>query len=116
MKTRNAIEFPCTLRELYEHPDFLPFGSSSDDWLHDPERMERCWDAAVMGADGSTHREIMDDWRGFLERLEREAHCKAWAHDRVMSVVESRAQSIREEIDACEAWHEKNGSIDEMAG
>ena len=116
MKTKNAIKFPRTLRELYSHPDFVPFGSSSDEWLYNPDRMERCHEAAERGAEGSTHREVMEDWREFLGRLEREALYKAWASDCVMAEIESRAKSIREEIDACEAWHEKNGSLDEQVG
>ena len=116
MKTRNAIEFPRTLQELYSHPDFLPFGSSSDDWLSDPDRMERCHDAAEHGAEGSTHAEIMGDWREFLARLEDEANRKAWAHDRVSAEIERRVAAITAEIDACEAWHEANGSLEEMVG
>ena len=116
MKTRNAIEFPRTLKELYSHPNFQPFGSDSDEWLRDAERMDRCHEAAEDGCDGSTHREIMGDWREFLARLEDEANRKAWMHDRVSAEIESRAQSIREEIDACEAWHTEHGSIDEQVG
>jgi hypothetical protein len=116
MKTRNHIQFPKSLREIIEHPNFRPFGSSSDDWIDNPERMERCHDAAEDGCDGSTHAEVMQDWREFLERLEREANRKTLWHDRVMSEVERRANAIREEIDKCEAWHEKAGSLNEMVG
>ena len=116
MKTRNHIEFPRTLRELYSHPAFQPFGSSSDDWLHDQERMERCHEAAEDGAEGSTHAEVMQDWREFLSRLEDEANRKAWAHDRVSAEIERRVTAINEEIDACEAWHEEAGSLHEMVG
>lgn len=116
MKTKNAIKFPRTLREIIGHPDFIPFGSSSDEWLSDPDRMERCHEAAEDGCDGSTHGEIIGDWRKFLARLEREAHRKAWAHDRVSAEIERRAESIREEIDKCEVWHAEHGSLEEMVG
>lgn len=116
MKTKTALEFPCTLRELYSHPDFQPFGSSSDDWLHDPERMERCNDAAENGADGSTHAEALEDWREFLARLEDDARRKAMWHERVIAEIERRAESIRAEIDACEAWHRENGSLEKEIG
>lgn len=116
MKTKNAIRFPSTLEELYNHPDFRSFGSSSDDWLHDPERMERCDAAAEHGGDGSTHAEILEDWREFLSRLEDEARRKAMWHDRVMAEVQRRVASIHAEIDACEAWHRENGSLQEEIG
>ena len=116
MKTRNAIQFPRTLREIIEHPRFQPFGGESDDWLRDADRMDRCHEAAEDGCDGSTHREIMEDWREFLARLEDEANRKAWAHDRVSAEIERRVSAITEEIDACEAWHTEHGSIDEQVG
>jgi len=116
MKTRNHIDFPESLHDLHQHPDFLPFGSSSDDWINDAERMNRCHEAAEHGAEGSTHAEVMQDWWEFLERLEREANRKAIWHDRVMSEVERRANAIREEIDKCEAWHKNAGSLHEMVG
>jgi hypothetical protein len=116
MKTRNHIQFPTCLSDLYEHPDFLPFGSENGDWIRDTERMRRCWDAAEHGAEGSTHAEVMQDWREFLDTLESDAKRKTLWHDRVMSEVERRANAIREEIDACEAWHEEAGSLHEMVG
>ena len=116
MKTKNHIEFPRTLRDLYSHPDFVPFGSSSGDWLHDSERMERCHEAAENGCDGSTHAEVMSDWREFLEMLEHEAKRKTHWHPRVTAEIERRIESIREEIDKCEAWHEKAGSLHRPVG
>lgn len=116
MKTRNAIEFPRTLREIIEHPDFHPFGSSSDDWIDNPERMERCHEAAEDGCDGSTHGEVIEDWREFLDRLEREAIRAAMWHDRVMAEIQRRVAAITAEIDACEAWHTEHGSLEEQVG
>ena len=116
MKTRNHIDFPESLSDLYNHPDFIPFGSSSDDWLHDQERMERCHDAADDGADGSTHWEVMQDWKEFLNRLESEATSNTDWHPRVTTEIERRANAIREEIEDCRAWHEGAGSLHEMVG
>ncbi len=45
-----------------EYMDSRRFGEN-DDWIHDPERMQRCYDAAENGSDGSTHQEIINDWR-----------------------------------------------------
>lgn len=116
MKTRNHIKFPRTLRDLYQHPDFRPFGSSSDDWINDTERMARCHEAAEDGCDGSTHAEAMQDWQEFLDTLESDAKQKTHWHPRVTAEIERRVESIREEIDACEARHEKAGSLNEMVG
>ena len=116
MKTRNHIEFPTCLSDLYEHPDFIPFGSENGDCMRDSERWDRCHDAAEHGAEGSTHAEIMGDWREFLERLEKEAAWNTAFHPLVKTEIERRAASIREEIDKCEAWHEEAGSLNEMVG
>jgi hypothetical protein len=58
----------------------------------------------------------MGDWRGFLDRLERDTKRKTHWHPRVEAEIERRANAIREEIDACEAWHEEAGSLHETAG
>jgi hypothetical protein len=58
----------------------------------------------------------MQDWREFLERLEHDAKRRTLWHDRVTAEIERRADSIREEIDKCEAWHENAGSLHEMVG
>lgn len=107
MKT--ATQYPATLRELYSHPDFVPFGSTSDDWINDPERMERCYDAAEYGEDGSFHAEIIQDWREFLERIDSDLFRKL--EDDEYEQWETIKESIESEIDACEQWHSENGSL-----
>lgn len=94
--------------------DYFPesgfrFGSSSDDWMLDPERMERCDNAASDGADGSTHREIIEDWRkAFTHFLRYGGKRNAFSrgYDRFEAAVNAH-------FDAVEVWHTKNGSIDE---
>ena len=76
------------------------FGSSSDDWINDPERMERCHEAAKHGCDGSTHGEHIEDWR----------ECLAYQFDGRLT--EQTRLAIGKEIDDCEQWHIDNGSID----
>ena len=102
--------FPETLRELYSHPDFIPFGSSSDDWIGDAERMERCHIAAEEGEDGSFHGETIQDWRSFLASLEVDALRSAETEDEETRI-ENLAAAISEEIDACEAYHESAGTL-----
>lgn len=115
MKTRNAIKFPQSLGELKDHPEFQPFGAN-DDWVNEPERMERVWEAAEHGAEGSTHAEILGDWCEFLHRLRHEALGVALNHDRVSAEIERRADSIYAEIEACEEWHAERGTLEEQIG
>lgn len=88
------------------------FGSSNEDWIRDSERMQRCDKAAENGSDGSTHREIIEDWRkGFAHFLryggKRNAFSKGY--DRFEAGVNAH-------FDAVEVWHTKHGSIDEEVG
>lgn len=116
MKTKNTLQFPRTLRDLYSHPDFIPFPRSSDEWIHDPDRMQRCLDAAEHGAEGSTHAEIISDWREFLETLRSDALRQAAFHPRIEAWIESLAEDIEAEISACESWHESQGTLHAQIG
>lgn len=100
--------FPRTLCDLTNHPDFTPFGSTSDDWFHDAERMARCHDAAEDGEDGSTHYERLQDMRDNLAAMRRDA---TYRGERTEAILDVRVDAITAEIDACEAWHEENGSL-----
>lgn len=104
----NKKDIPQTLEELYNHPNFQPFGSSSDDWINDPDRADRCHEAAAHGCDGSTHYEIMQDWRDFLADLFRDFRRGNDEDDAELDAIEA---SIDAEIDACEAYHETAGTL-----
>ena len=75
-------------------------------------RGARCADAAEQGADGSTHGEVIDDWRD------------AWAcwlyHDRpgasCWKDMDRVNDAMSAAIDACEQWHADNGSLDTEIG
>jgi len=108
----NKKDIPQTLKELYNHADFRPFGSSSDDGITDPDRAERCHEAAEHGCDGSTHYEIMQDWRDFLSDLFRDYRRGNEITDDELDAIE---ESISAEIDACEAYHEDRGTLHEDA-
>ena len=107
MKTQ--AQYPATLTELYSHPDFVPFGSTSDDWINDPDRMERCQDAAENGEDGSFHSEVIQDWREFLGRIDSELYRNL--EEEEYEQWEAIKASIESEIDACEQWHSDNGTL-----
>ena len=100
--------FPRTLDELTNHPDFQQFGSTSDDWINDPERMARCDAAAEDGEDGSTHAERLQDMRDNLATMRQGA---TYRGDRTAGILDAMADAITAEIDACEAWHDANGSL-----
>jgi hypothetical protein len=118
----NTIEFPNTLNELISHPHFQPFGSSSDDWINDPDRMERCNDAAEEGCEGSTHAEIIQDWRDFLSNLFDEKKRDLWndledeEFDKALLELEEITAKIEDEIKTCEDWHFENGSLGDQVG
>lgn len=81
----------------------VEFGSSSDDWINDPERMARCDNAAEDGADGSTHREVLEDQRETLHRA------IPYKYERLRCAADAW-------IDGLIDWHTDNGTIDEERG
>ncbi len=77
----------------------------------DDLRAERCYDAAENGSDGSTHREIIQDWRDYLGTLKV---IDPEFPEETGDITEEICNTIISEIDACEAWHIEHGSIDEQ--
>ncbi len=84
------------------------FGATSDDWITDSERMERCDSAAADGCDGSTHQERIQDWR--------EAFRDFMRYDRRGHDCELLTDAIEKYWDDLELWHEKNGTLFEQIG
>ena len=99
--SENKIESLDDLLNSREYQDYR-FGASSDDWLQDPERMERIEESAKHGCDGSTHGERIGDWR----------ECLANSFDGELT--EQTRAAIEKQIDECEQWHIENGSIDQQ--
>lgn len=111
MTTQHA--FPKTIDELINHPQWDGFiGSTlgSDLFINDPERAERIHKYAETGSDGSTHAEHIEDWREFADMLFRSL---SWDE---REELEPTYDALISEIDSCEAWHEKNGSLYEVIG
>jgi len=92
-------------------------GLTSDrdsDFINEPERAERCYDAAENGGwDGKTHREVIQDWRDALS---------IWMEDRQHGGCDGIDRggrwcgAVRAHFDKVEEWHEKNGSLDQEVG
>lgn len=106
--------FPRTLAQLLARPDYRQFGDSSDDWIHDPDRMERCHIAAEHGEDGSTHAEAIEDMRDNLSTLRRDTRHQY--SERTEEILNRIVEAIGAEIDACELWHEQAGSLHQLTG
>ena len=104
------------LDDLIRSDGFQAFDSDrrgNNLFINDPERAERCYDAAENGSDGSTHREIIQDWRDYLGTLRV---IDPEYPDETGDISEAICAAITAEIDACEEWHEKNGSLNKQLG
>lgn len=82
---------------------------SSDYGLHG--RFSRCMDAAEDGCDGSTHAEVINDWRGAFHAWLRERKNHPSRND-----VERFEFAVLNHFDGVWDWHIKNGSIDQQIG
>lgn len=133
MRTKNntqllhkmKTQLPATIRDLLNSRGFDIFRDSklgNDLFISDPDRAERIHDAAENGANGSTHAEQIEDWREYVEQLKEEAEREAWRADNdeegesMEKEIEQWHNAISAEIDACETWHERNGSLHEEIG
>ena len=85
----------------------------ANDFSHDQDRARRCYDAAEDGADGSTHREQINDWRhafaGYFHDCAMTTRSSNGTLDRLTAAVEAHWDDL-------EAWHAKHGSLDEPIG
>ena len=81
---------------------------STSDWINDPERAERCDKAAENGCDGSTHAEIIGDWRhAFTD----------WIRDRrSWNGYPTFESAVEMYLDELESWHEMNGTLWQEVG
>lgn len=78
------------------------------DFINEPDRASRCWDAAESGSDGRTHSEAIDDMRDAF---------RAWVRDRRMWTEPERfIAAVEDHWDSLEQWHLKNGSLDSQIG
>lgn len=113
-------ELPATLRDIYSSDGFALFIESklgNDLFINDPERAERIHNAAEHGCDGSTHAEHIEDWTEYAQELFDEAERATWEiedddeQENALTALEDWRERIMAEIQSCEQWHEKNGSL-----
>ena len=75
------------------------------DFINEPERAVRCYNAAEFGCDGKTHAEVIEDWREAFRAWVRDSKRNRWhSPDRFLAAVETYFDSV-------EDWHDKNGSL-----
>jgi hypothetical protein len=107
------MKIPITVDDLLNLPQWHSFIESrlgNDLFISDPDRADRIHEAAEHGADGSTHYEIIEDWRDFARDLFRSLSMDE-AEDE-----EKNYEALISEIDSCEAWHDHNGSLHKQLG
>lgn len=125
----NHSDFPRTVRDLLNHPDWDGWISDrlgNDLFLSDPDRARRIHEAAEHGADGSTHGEHIDDWREFAAMIHDEERSKLWrvddeefrGYDRVQAedALDDAYAILMDAIDECEKRHEQAGTLHSQVG
>ena len=78
------------------------------DWINEPERADRCYEAAESASDGKTHSEVIQDWRDAFENMLSDRRGKEY-HARFAAAVSAH-------FDAVELLHETNGSLYQEIG
>ena len=121
MKTQSLITDLNTLLNSSFYDAFTADRLGNDLFLSDPERADRCHKAAEHGADGSTHAERLQDMADANEHAERELYRPQFlALGFPQFTADALATTLRDEIAAeiqeCEAWHEKNGTLNSQIG
>lgn len=101
------------LDQLIASKEFQNYQSDKlgDLWISDPDRAERIYDYAEHGCNGSTHKEVIEDWRDFIKDVYSH-NCSIENED----FKEKNLEAIEQEITDCEEWHNENGSLFEVIG
>jgi hypothetical protein len=110
-----------TLKDLYQSREYEYYINSklgNDLFINDPDRADRIHEYAEEGLDGSTHQEIIEDWRDYLDTLK--AFDPEFDDDDEdlgkYDITQETYDNISKEIDETEKWHENNGSINKIIG
>lgn len=108
------------LDEMIRSSEYEMFQSDklgSDLFISDPDRATRIHEYSESGSEGSTYAEIIEDWRDFLDTLkEFDPEYDDQEEYESFDIDQTVANNIRKEIDECETWHEKNGSLHKIIG
>ncbi len=85
--------------DAYQRWESVRLGN--DLFINDPERAARIYEYAEEGLNGSTHDEVLQDWRDYI------------ADANLPDVVK---EALHTEVNAAEQWHIDNGSITDVIG
>lgn len=110
MTTTSSARRVSAFVDTFIRSDYVQaFTSERDsDFINEPERAERCHDAAEFGADGKTHAEVIQDWRDAFDALIRDR--------RAFNTPDRFVSAVLAHFDSIEQWHEKNGSLNQEIG
>jgi hypothetical protein len=107
------MKIPTTLDDLLNLPQWHSFIESrlgNDLFISDPDRADRMHEAAEHGEDGSTHYEIIEDWRDFARDLFRSLSMDDRDDE------EKNYETLMDEINSCEEYHDGIGTLHNQVG
>lgn len=94
-----------SFESMLRSPGLAEFQSERrDDFINASDRAGRCYDAAVNGDDGSTHAEVIEDWRDYLYTV-------LCGRD-----PERFSKAMEAEIELVELYHVFHGTINNQVG
>jgi len=99
-----------------EFYDLNRFAGCNEAWLSEPDRMDRCEEAAKEGGDGSTHGEIISDWREIAAMLTVDDDDEVETDIAAMTITYDDYDRLGAAIDAVECWHYANGTLEDEIG
>jgi hypothetical protein len=103
--------------ESTEYAYFIESKLGNDLFINDPERAQRMHDYAEDGCDGSTHQEVINDWRDYLDTLT--IFDPDWHEDSDKArcdITQSVYDAITAEINSAESDLERKGILFSVIG
>jgi len=107
------MKIPITINDLLnlrEWDSFIGSRLGNDLFISDPDRADRMHEAAEHGVDGSTHYEIIEDWRDFARDLFRSLSMDESEDE------EKNYETLMDEINSCEEYHDGIGTLHNQVG
>ena len=91
--------------------EYVSYWSSEkdNDFINEPDRASRVYDAAEFGADGKTHAEAIEDWREAFHAYVRYGTGRNGTHN--FNGYPRFEAAVEAHFDACEKWHEEHGDL-----